>query len=171
MRILLFSDNHGEKENILRIIKQCEPLDRIISLGDSEMREKDLSDLGIFGVKGNYPFEPKFPYELNFYFEGVNCYFTHGHLYHVKSGTTKLLQKAYQDKYEVVAYGHTHKAFLEEIAGIIMINPGALSTWRSNDNPTYALLEITEELIRVTIYNIYRNVIKTLVKKRVNNGS
>ncbi|MFA7075915.1 MAG: YfcE family phosphodiesterase, partial [Candidatus Izemoplasmatales bacterium] len=122
MRILIFSDNHGERYNIDRIIKQWIPLDRIISLGDSEMSENELSNLEIIGVKGNYPFEPKFPTELNFNFEGVNCFFTHGHHYHVKSGVSSLLQKAYLNKYDIVGFGHTHRVFLEEISGIIMIN-------------------------------------------------
>ena len=58
MRILIFSDNHGDNENIARIINKNQPLDRIVSLGDSEMREEELSQMGIIGVKGNFPFEP-----------------------------------------------------------------------------------------------------------------
>lgn len=166
MRILIFSDNHGEKENLPRIIQRYQPLDRIISLGDSEMKEKELSDMDIFGVKGNYPFEPKFPYELDFEFEGWKCYFTHGHLYHVKSGVTMLLEKARSHNYDLVAFGHTHRSFLEEKAGVILLNPGSLSSWRSNENPTFAVVELEKNKIELSIYNIYGNLINKLEKTR-----
>lgn len=166
IRILIFSDNHGDRDNIPRIIDKNQPLDRIISLGDSEMREQELTNLGIFGVKGNYPFEPKFPYELDFTFFDFRILFVHGHLYRVKSGLTKLLQKAYYEKYDLVCFGHTHRTYLEDIEDILLVNPGSLSTWRSNENPTYALIEITCDKLTVTIKNIYDNVIKRIEKAK-----
>ena len=169
MKILIFSDNHGDRDNIERIIKKHEPLDRIISLGDSEMREFELSNLEIIGVKGNYPFEPKFPYELSFSFSGVSVYFTHGHHYHVKMGLTKLLQKAYYEKYNIVCFGHTHQVYLEEVMDIILVNPGALSFSRSHQNPSYGIIDIDDEKISVLIYNVYGNKLKSLTKKRKDN--
>ncbi|PKK94730.1 MAG: YfcE family phosphodiesterase [Tenericutes bacterium HGW-Tenericutes-5] len=168
IRILIFSDNHGDKDNISRIIDKNQPLDRIISLGDSEMREKELTDLGIFGVKGNYPFEPKFPYELDYTFFNWRILFVHGHLYRVKSGLTKLLQKAYYEKFDLVCFGHTHRTFLEDIEDIIMLNPGSLSSWRSNENPTYAIIELSEEKCVITIKNVFENVIKQYEKVKGN---
>jgi putative phosphoesterase len=166
MRILILSDNHGDRDNIDRIIKLYSPLDRIFSLGDSEMKENELSDLGIVGVKGNYPFEPKFPYELKFIFEGWSMLLTHGHLYHVKMGLSKLLQKAYDEKVDIACFGHTHRTHLEESAGIILLNPGSLSNWRSHENPTFAVVEMEEKELDVKIYNVYGNIIKQLKKKR-----
>ena len=166
MKLLIFSDNHGERENIPRIIAKHSPLDRIISLGDSEMKERELSDLNIFGVKGNFPFEPKFPYDLNFVYEGLNCFFTHGHLYSVKSGITNLKEIAKTRNYDLVCFGHTHRTYLEEKEGIIFLNPGSLSTWRSNQNPTYAILSLTDDKIEITIYNIYGNIMNLYEKKR-----
>ncbi|MGD9964714.1 MAG: metallophosphoesterase [Candidatus Izemoplasmatales bacterium] len=166
MRIMIFSDNHGDNENIARIIKKHQPLDRIVSLGDSEMREEELSQMGIIGVKGNFPFEPKFPYDLNFIFEGWNFFFTHGHKYHVKMGTSRILQKAYYEKIDIVCFGHTHQTFLEEISDIVLLNPGSLSYVRSRENPTYALIDLTVNKLEVKIINIYGNIIKSLEKTR-----
>ncbi len=39
MKLLLFSDNHRDKESVKKIIKQNRGLEHYISLGDSEMRE------------------------------------------------------------------------------------------------------------------------------------
>lgn len=166
MKILIFSDNHGEVDNVERIIKINQPLDYIFSLGDSEMKEKDLSVLDVIGVKGNYPYEPKFPYELNFRISGWNCYFTHGHLYNVKSGLTKLKEKAFINQFDLVLFGHTHRIHLEEENNTIFLNPGSLSTWRSNENPTYAIINVEENNIEIKVFNIYQNLMKSLVKKR-----
>jgi len=166
MKILIFSDNHGEKDNVERIIKKHQDVERFFSLGDSEMKEIELSSLGVVGVKGNYPYEPKFPYELKFAFFGVKVLLTHGHLHHVKSGFTNLIQHAKAEEVDIVCFGHTHRSYLEQVQNLIILNPGSLSKWRSNENPTYAIMEINDSLISIRILNIYDNVIKTLEIKR-----
>lgn len=166
MRLLIFSDNHRNKDNVIKMIKQNKNIDRIISLGDSEMNEFDLSSLDIIGVKGNYPFEPKFPLELNFNFLGINILFTHGHLYHVKLGLTRLINHAQSLAAEIVCFGHTHRSFLEEINGLIVFNPGSLSSKRSFETATYGIIDINEEQIVIKIMDLKKQVIKTLKKKR-----
>jgi len=162
MKILVFSDNHGEKENLLRILKQHQDVERIFSLGDSEMKETELSSLGIVGVKGNYPYEPKFPYELKFAFFDKKILLTHGHLHQVKSGISKLLIHAYAEGADIVCFGHTHRTYLEKFDKLIVLNPGSLSTWRSNENPTYAIIDINEKMVSIKILNIYNNVVKDM---------
>ena len=86
MKLLIFSDNHREKTALESILLLHKDSERFISLGDSEMSETELSNLNVFGVKGNYPFEPKFPDELTFEFDGWRFFLTHGHKYNVKNG-------------------------------------------------------------------------------------
>ena len=166
MRILIFSDNHGDKENPERIIRINQPLDRIFSLGDSEMKLEKLNSLGVVGVKGNFPFEPKLPLELEFELEGFKFLLVHGHLYNVKLGLNRLLQKGYYGQYDVVCFGHTHRTYLEETSGVILLNPGSLSNWRSRENPTYSLIEINDKVMKITIYNVFGNIIKQIQKHR-----
>ena len=52
MELLLFSDNHKDKESVKEMIQNHPNADRIISLGDSEMKEFELTEMNIFGVKG-----------------------------------------------------------------------------------------------------------------------
>jgi len=165
MRILIFSDNHGDQENLRRVIKKIGHVDRIFSLGDSEMRDIELTLLNVVGVKGNYPFEPKFPYELSFVFHDQLVFLTHGHLYHVKLGLSSLVNHADNIGAKIVCFGHTHRPLLEVINDIIFVNPGALANKRSGDNPSYGIIEITEEETTVVIKNVYDNIIKELRKK------
>lgn len=166
MKILIFSDNHRNKENVQAIINQNPGVDRIISLGDSEMTEAELNALNIIGVKGNFPFEPKFPLELNFNFEGINILFTHGHLYHVKLGLTRLINNAKYRDFDMVCFGHTHRSYLEEIDELIVFNPGSLSNHRSFETATYGLIEIDSLKVKINIFDLKNNKIKSLVKKR-----
>jgi len=121
MKIVIFSDNHRDIESVRWIVATNPDADRIISLGDSEMREHELTNMGIFGVKGNYPFEPDFPYDMVMEFEGWRVFMTHGHRYYVKSGTYNLYHEARNQNCQVALFGHTHQAFIKNEDGILLI--------------------------------------------------
>lgn len=140
-------------------------VDRIFSLGDSEMPDVELTLLNVVGVKGNYPFEPKFPFELDFVFHDQRIFLTHGHLYHVKLGLSTLINRAKSINANIVCFGHTHRPLLEVVDGMILINPGALADRRSGGNPSYGIIEVTENETQVVIKNVYDNIIKELRKK------
>lgn len=166
MRLLLFSDNHRDKESVKQMIKKNNNIDHIISLGDSEMKEHELTSQNIYGVKGNYPFEPNFPKDLTFEYFGIKVYYTHGHHYSVKLGLSRLLNYAYYNNINIVCYGHTHVAALKEINDILFINPGSLSKNRMSDYNSYAILEITEEIINVDIVTLSGENLFNYTKQR-----
>jgi len=151
MKILLFSDNHRNAEYVEKLVKDHQDFDRYISLGDSEMSESELSNLNIFGVKGNYPFEPKFPDDLFFEFDEWKCFFTHGHKYGVKNGLSRLYEVSKSLDAEVVCFGHTHRAFLEDMDDIIFLNPGSLAYPKGFSNATYAILITSKSTISIEI--------------------
>lgn len=166
MRLLVFSDNHRDKDAVRLMIAQNPGLIHMISLGDSEMREKDLTEMNIYGVKGNYPFEPKFPTELTLEFEGVRVYFTHGHLYGVKMGLSRLLNHALYNEIQMVCFGHTHRAMVRDIQGVIFVNPGSLSRTKLFAKASYALIDIEPKSIQVVIQTLDGDVLETYQKKR-----
>lgn len=167
MKLLIFSDNHRNRENILTMLSQETTVDRIISLGDSEMSEIELSNLNIIGVKGNYPFEPDFPYELHFEFEGWKFLLTHGHHYSVKSGITRLYEAAINKEMDVACFGHTHNAYLEDLDDVVLLNPGSLAYPKNSFYPSYALVTVTEKRLRIDIIDLASHVcISSIDKKR-----
>lgn len=166
MKLLIFSDNHRDSVSVETMVKQYPMIDRIISLGDSEMKEHELTNLNIFGVKGNYPFEPNFPLELTFEFEGVKMYFTHGHHYSVKMGLSRLLNYGSYNDIDIICFGHTHRPLLKELNGIIFLNPGALSSRRFGSSNSYAIVEITEPFIHIEIKSLIGNKLLEYTKKR-----
>lgn len=166
MKLLVFSDNHGEREPLLRILKDNPGLDRYISLGDSEMKEAELTKLNVFGVRGNYPTDPKFPKDLTFVLDGVKTYITHGHYHAVKFGLNTLLNKCLYNDIKLCMYGHTHIAKIVEYEDVLLFNPGALAYRRVGSKQSYALVEITDDYIDVKILNLNKEIIKELRKNR-----
>lgn len=159
MELLIFSDNHRDRDIVKKLVQQYPNADRIISLGDSEMKEYELTELNIFGVKGNYPFEPNFPKELTFVFENTKVYLTHGHHFSVKMGLSRLLQYGIYNDIDIICFGHTHQPFLSEVEGILMINPGSLSKNKYHNNASYAILSIEPSSIKAVIKTISNKIL------------
>jgi len=167
MILLLFSDNHRNKENIDIILKRHPNADRIISLGDSEMSEAELTGLGIFGVRGNYPFEPKFPDDLLFVFDEWMMVFTHGHRQNVKSGLTQIYLFGKEKVADAVFFGHTHRAFLEDFRDLVLCNPGSLAQPRINEPASYAVVKTSLTDMLVDILKVEDGcVLRSIVKHR-----
>ncbi|MBU0997671.1 MAG: metallophosphoesterase [Firmicutes bacterium] len=154
MKLLVFSDNHRDRESLDLLLKECQEMDRIISLGDSEMREEELSERNVIGVKGNYPFEPNFPDDLIFIFDDWKFLFTHGHKYGVKMGLYRLVEVSNAHDIDVVCFGHTHRAILEEIDDLICMNPGSLTFPKGTFLPTYAIIETKANKISLEIRDL-----------------
>ncbi len=170
MKLLIFSDNHRDKESVIKILKQNPGLEHYISLGDSEMKEYELTKLGIYGVKGNNPFDPKFPLKLTLIFDGLKLFLTHGHLYSVKMGLSRLLNYGNYNNIDIICFGHTHQYLIKDIDNILFINPGSLSKRRIFSKSSYALLEINSEFIYVKILNIKGEILLEYTKPRGENG-
>ncbi|HPJ23816.1 MAG TPA: YfcE family phosphodiesterase [Bacillota bacterium] len=166
MKLLIFSDNHRDREAIREMLDKNPGFIHQISLGDSEMRESELTELNIYGVKGNYPFEPKFPKDMTLDFEGIRVFLTHGHLFSVKLGLSSLLNHCLYNDIQIACFGHTHQAMIKEIEGVLFINPGSLSRTRLFSKASYAILEITEKAIEATIKSLDGDIIYTYQKNR-----
>jgi len=167
MKIVLFSDNHRDRLAVERIVIANPDAERFVSLGDSEMREDELSALGVYGVKGNYPFEPDFPEEMTTSFAGWKTLLCHGHRYGVKNGPYWLLERARAEDCEIACFGHTHAPLLEDRDGILLVNPGSAAKPRYGARATYALLEATETTLTATIRDVDTHAaIHTLTKRK-----
>lgn len=166
MKLLLFSDNHRDRTSVKQIIRKHPKADLIISLGDSEMRLTELQELNVQGVKGNYPFEPDLPKELNYEFHGLKLYMTHGHHFSVKMGLTRLLNYASYNQINIVCFGHTHRPLIKELNDILFINPGSSSRSKMQKDCSYAVLEIDDVVIKATIKTLSGKILYDFMKNR-----
>lgn len=145
MKVVVFSDAHGSKRAIRRVLDFNPDATHIISLGDSELRHKYLLDLNIIAVKGNYPLDGGIAYERIIEIEGKKLFLTHGHKYGVRRDIRELVEKADQTGVDVVLFGHTHIPYIDRINGVYYLNPGSISSPRSSDEPSYLVLNIKKD--------------------------
>ncbi len=144
MKVVVFSDVHGEKMIVDKILDFNPDADYVLSLGNTELDESYLRSKDIIYVKGNYPRDPGFLYESDIKLEGKRIFFTHGHKYKVSRTLSKLVKMAITKEYDILLYGHTHIAAIDTIQGKILVNPGSCSKPRTNLPPTYLIITFNE---------------------------
>jgi len=142
MKIVVFSDAHGNKKAIERILDFNPDATYLISLGDSEFRHKYLLDLNIIAVKGNYPLDGGIGYESILEIEGKKIFMTHGHKYGVRRDIRELVTKADETGVDIVLFGHTHIPYINKLNGVYYMNPGSIISPRSKHVPSYLILNI-----------------------------
>lgn len=155
MKVLIYSDSHGDISSIVEIFEKEKP-DLIISAGDNagDFREFKLcyNELQIpyHVVRGNCDhFNRDFPDEEIFEIEGVRIFLTHGHLYGVKSDLESLRKKAKELEVQVTIFGHTHRYQDLSIDNCRFFNPGALKDGH------YAVLEIENKKLSFFKRNLW----------------
>ncbi|GGB03835.1 metallophosphoesterase [Macrococcus hajekii] len=144
MKWVIVSDNHG-MEHILTDIKVIhEDADYFIHLGDSEFSPENLELKDYITVKGNCDYNG---FDNERVIEGeLNAFMTHGHLYSVNTSRESLSAAARAAGCVIALYGHTHIRRVEEIDGVLCINPGSIAQSRSEERETYAVLSDKELL-------------------------
>ncbi len=138
---VILSDSHGRRGNVKKIEHLFGENDFIVHLGDgsSDLKEtfSNYPDK-TFIMKGNCDF----CYGMEEYVieaEGVRILCCHGHKYGVKRTLIKLAARARELGCDAALYGHTHTARIEEVEGVLTINPGALSSY---SEPSYCYLVV-----------------------------
>jgi hypothetical protein len=125
LKILVFSDSHGDAATMERIVSQESP-QHIIHLGDYVEDPAGLKtrQIPLTQVKGNCDFCSDLPEILTLELENVRFYVTHGHLQGVKSGYLRAIYSALEAQAQVLLFGHTHKALCFQENDLWVLNPG-----------------------------------------------
>lgn len=130
MRILVFSDSHGNSHRIREAILSNPTADTVIHLGDGE---RDLDELQpILGGKrlvcvcGNCDYGSMLRDNETLNIGSVRILCTHGHREGVKYGTDSLIDKAKRLGARIVLYGHTHEPVTDYDDGLYVMNPGSI---------------------------------------------
>lgn len=155
MKLLVLSDSHGDSATILRAIRKERP-DMIVHLGDGAREIPSLlasfpeSNLPLCSVRGNCDFGADCPDEELLELCGKRIFLTHGHLYGVKSGLGRLLQKGMEVKADLVLFGHTHVAAITQSGSVRLMNPGSVYGNRGKDK-SYGIVDLDGDGIRCEI--------------------
>ena len=145
MRILVVSDTHGSDSNLRRAILAQPKAELVIHLGDGEEEflraKRSFPEKMFLGVRGNCDWGSDLPATGEYAVDGVKIFFTHGHLYGVKSGLYTAVCAARERGAQVLLFGHTHQPYTDYDQGLYLMNPGSLSGWGAG----YGTLDITPQ--------------------------
>ena len=145
MKAVVLSDSHGSFGELKKAVDaeiQNGGVSMIMFAGDvqrdADALRREYPRIPVAVVLGNNDWSVRdVPFDRTFTFAGKRVFLTHGHKYHVKYGLNTLLLKAREENADICVFGHTHRAYCEEVSGVFMLNPG--SAWL-----TYAVLEVDE---------------------------
>lgn len=157
MKLIVFSDVHGDQSIVDRIIEFNPGSDYLISLGDTELTQEYLVSNDIVMIKGNSRHDPGFVYERILEIDGYKLFLIHGHKYHVGRDLRPLAKLAIDEGYHLVLYGHTHLVDQEKVGGIQFLNPGSCAKPRNSLPPTYLIIDIDSEEIKWTFKDAINN--------------
>lgn len=152
MKIAVFSDSHGEVENLSSAVDFISP-DTIFHLGDYRRDADELwkmfHNIPIYAVAGNCDGALAGRRELTVQVGGKTFFLCHGHTYGVKNGLEKL--RGCANRADCVLFGHTHRAWCEMCGNVIILNPGTMS-W--NGGPSCAVIEVENDKIEFWFANM-----------------
>lgn len=140
MKAAVFSDSHGNTENMRRAIGAFHP-DCIIHLGDcikdAERIAREYPELPMHAVAGNC--DCGGPDSDIIDLEGVRILIAHGHGHNVKMDLDSFCNSVYFSGAALGLYGHTHRPLWNSIRGMQIMNPGSIGDCL---HPTYGQIEL-----------------------------
>lgn len=149
MKVLVMSDTHGHIEHAKQIIEELLPMGvkTVLHCGDyvsdARLIQKFYPELTVYSVYGNCDVGFGGAYSEVVTLENVNIFMCHGHKYGVKwDDYDELVIDANAYDATVAVCGHSHRAFLERIQGVVVMNPGSLTLPRDSKYPSYGILEL-----------------------------
>lgn len=129
IRILVFSDTHGQTDKMEKTIKNMIGVDYIVHLGDHTKDADYISliypEIKMINVSGNCDFCDPQPPEKTFEINGFKFLATHGHPYGVKTSLALLKKYAHDNFIDCVLFGHTHIPLCEKTEKTLFLNPGS----------------------------------------------
>ena len=143
MRIIIASDTHG-RTNILDLIPYYyEDVETFIHCGDVG-QDPDYFEKWKF-VSGNNDFYYDLPEAIVVKAENHRILVIHSDQFYYHNRKKGLVKLAKKHNCDIVCYGHTHISDIDEMDGILLINPGSLRLPRDGKPCSYCVLTINEK--------------------------
>ncbi|MBS4535348.1 metallophosphoesterase [Clostridium sp. D2Q-14] len=150
MKIGIISDTHGNIDKSIEVLNSIEDIDLFIHLGDyTQDAEKIQKETNIYmiNVKGNCDInEDNVSEEEIIEIKGKKILITHGHDYRVKWGLNKLYYRGRELKVDIIIFGHIHQPVNIIEDGILIFNPGSISSPRSGSKKSYGIISIDDDI-------------------------
>ncbi len=147
IKILIVSDTHNDISSLDQALQAESDATHIFHAGDyaKDIRAIDISHKETYAVRGNCDGKYALEKDTQVVTIGKTRFMlTHGHKYGVKTGLDQIILEGKKRNIDAIIFGHTHKAICENIEGILLVNPGSLSSARSQIR-TYATIALNDD--------------------------
>ncbi len=142
MRVGVISDTHGFFDS--RVLAHFAGVEHIIHAGDigNELILQRLQAIApVTAVTGNVdwggPLDGEYGRSISMELGGCRIYITH-----IGNAPKKLIKHLPEPRPSIFIYGHSHIPALEQVEGVLFLNPGAAGKRRFGRMPSVALLEL-----------------------------
>lgn len=155
MKVLVFSDSHGRRELLDRMLSNEPACKEVIFLGDGmrdiEWVKEFYPDKRFTVVKGNNDWSYNISGEAYRHIEGVTLFACHGDYLGVRTSLSQVYKKASSVGASLALYGHTHvaKTSVDPLSDVTAINPGALCDGK------YCVIEFKNGSFNITNKSCY----------------
>lgn len=158
MKLLVFSDTHGNAQPMLDVLgDKAADANACFLLGDGVRQADDVREafpeLPLYVVRGNCDGGSLEPEEGLAPFGRRLIYYTHGHQLSVKQNLDMLWWRAKRQRADIALYGHTHVPSYTLRDGIHLFNPGSISRPRAGRG-SYGCITIENRTPRFDICHL-----------------
>ncbi len=146
MKILVFSDSHGNNFMMQSIVNMHKP-DKVLHLGDHNSDAiwlKSQTGCDVVFVAGNCDIGSSSPLLKVLNVCGKTVFMAHGHKLGVKYGCDSFIAEARALGADIALFGHTHVPCYSFDGRLHVMNPGSISQPRQGSRESYGIIEIDE---------------------------
>lgn len=142
MRVLIFSDSHGDARGLADVLMHHKDITTVIHLGDgareAEAMEEQFPNHTFYIVRGNCDSMCSAVDTRLETIGGKTFLLSHGHRFNVKYGLYTYDCAARERGVDAALFGHTHQPLAEYHDGLYLFNPGSLR------NGDYGIVDIAD---------------------------
>lgn len=137
MLIGLIADTHGlARPEALRALEGADLILHAGDVGGQEVLDALAAIAPVRAVYGNVDMVHGLRAAIDCTLAGVRVHVSHGH--ELGRPTPEGLAARYDA--DIIVFGHTHRALIQQVGGTLVVNPGAAGPARFNLQPSVALL-------------------------------
>ncbi|MCL1806904.1 MAG: metallophosphoesterase [Oscillospiraceae bacterium] len=157
MKLLILSDSHECIDSMLESVAVENP-GAVFHLGDHiqdsfALRARIPDDVPLYCVRGNCDYAGEDENLITIL--GKKIFYTHGHVYRVKTGLDEIARRGKEVCADLVLFGHTHMPYIGKSGKTLLMNPGSCGgrrwTGGAPSRKTYGVVTIDEKGIQCQI--------------------
>ena len=154
IRVGVFSDSHGDRDALEKLLDKMGHIDAACFLGDissdalflRDQLEKMPHQPVLYAVRGNNDLASMLPDQLLIELDKHKIWMEHGHLF---PSLMTLAYRAKDNGADIALFGDTHEPHCEYAYGVLLLNPGSAGNQCRGGAARASLMILDGEKVRI----------------------